>query len=129
MFVRYTRFSPSAVAPRIWHKITSKNKKDHLAHSELAQISSKKKYRTWLTPTLLSNKKKPGTDTKQKNNKASGAPRPGSDTKQKKKREHLAHSDLAQITLKKKETTRPKKKTINQNWGEPADGEKSIVLV
>ena len=26
--------------------------------------------------------KKPGTDTKQKNNKASGAPRPGSDTKQ-----------------------------------------------
>ena len=92
------------LAPRNWLKIPRKQNKSHLPHSDLAQIPSKKKKRA---PGSL----RPGSDskikkeTKQKTN-APGPLWPGLDTKEKKE-EHLAHSNLAQIPRKKKESTWP----------------------
>ena len=101
-----TCFSPSTGTPNTWLEIPSKKKSAPAPLRPGSNIKQKKINRTWLTRSLLSYKKKPGTDTKHTKIKAPGAPRAGSGTKQKRltapgtKRYQATKFEVCQVTVK-----------------------------
>ena len=108
--MKSTRNSPSAGTPRTCARNKAKKtapgplrpgsdpkqKREHLAHANLAQIRSKKKSEHLAHSLAQLPKKKILSQIPSKKKRAAGSPQPGLDTKQK-KREHLDRFNLAQI--------------------------------